>query len=1119
MMKTGHLNYYLSQARKTTKNAYLIIIGLGIALSMVAGVAYFSDTYTNYIIRANINELVDYSFSYYGNSHEFRNTSAETIFGFEDQITQITDAQEALKIDRYYQMSVYRSSEIYFFTNNSQNLDIYPNGASSFYGHTFNLYQVQENFYQTDSFSNFYTILDGTYPTSENEILIDVLFAQEMNLTLGKTYTIDLVGEGTNSGIFEWTQDGPELNSDLIFYNISDIKVVGIYGCLKDDNYQILGDYYDSRYLLDTKTESFEVQYNSFYDRDQSPFFTYYNISNVYGNSKFANFLVTAWNDFHVRLYRDQMLCASADYSKIDFQHISSTINEMQISNYILFDQLPMRYENYIYNQLLSVSYEIGFTRTVFQILNLPIIGFALFIGAFALKIEQKNRIEEFLLLRSKGTPQNMIRNQILVEGFFIGAIATLLGAILGIGVFFILRNILTKIFLSREIGLVLPFILTGRSVLTSFIVGTLLTQVASIISLVFISKLHTNKLLSILGADSMEALYDEKTIFKKHKDANITLEDTPFYSGNVVESSPHFLSDPALNNETSGKKRKKGLFRRKRSLYKDTMQSKEKKIRPFSYLIILLSLIPAIIFLLYISAAETNNDYFYWIIASIFMGGFAGLIILFIGAPLLLVFGIIRFVALEKPSRFAKFSKKISKIFLKRDSNLVALNMVRKKQYITTMFLVGVFISVLVFSNVTLNSIIRYDRVNTNIASGADLNLELPGSLLFNYDSADTFLEKDSPIQSGDDFTSFENALKNLNNSENESFINDVLTVQRKNTYGGYLEDQRYFLNLSKYLNIISEDHKDAISKDHFKKIQQTLDYNDNPDNSDLGIIVNPTFLEQNSVDVGESMLMDLDYYNPEDEDFVHERISVNIVAVSDLFPGILYRPDYFYYSTDQCILIDIDSLNLSSNIIYGSQVFQMIDLNYEIALNSTYIENQIWNVALDYDIPIGEFKYYDNSWDSVSLKNLDLANLSEVSGVYSIFYLDLIIIGIIIAIGIAILLVFLRKADKYNQGVLLARGYGKKGVLKLLLTEIAIVFSISIVSGLFSGGLQSVLLLQFYKIVSFNFNDIRLPIFFNPLDLLLLGLLIPILSIAIYLLVYYFETKKNYTDYFHQF
>ena len=71
----------------------------------------------------------------------------------------------------------------------------------------------------------------------------------------------------------------------------------------------------------------------------------------------------------------------------------------------------------------------------------------------------------------------------------------------------------------------------------------------------------------------------------------------------------------------------------------------------------------------------------------------------------------------------------------------------------------------------------------------------------------------------------------------------------------------------------------------------------------------------------------------------------------------------------------------------------------------------------------------------------------------------------------------------------------------------------------GIVGGWLSGLILMQVVQRTSFNYSGVHLPIFGRPWDVVWLIGGIVTLTYMTYLIVFYFETKKNIRDYFPQF
>ena len=108
--------------------------------------------------------------------------------------------------------------------------------------------------------------------------------------------------------------------------------------------------------------------------------------------------------------------------------------------------------------------------------------GIALFVGSFVisntLSITIAQRVREFATLRTIGASRRQILRSVMLESFVIGAIGSIAGLFLGLGIAKMLNALMTAI------GIDLPksgTVLAARTVLVSLAVGILVTLLASL--------------------------------------------------------------------------------------------------------------------------------------------------------------------------------------------------------------------------------------------------------------------------------------------------------------------------------------------------------------------------------------------------------------------------------------------------------------------------------------------------------------------------------------------------------------------------------------------------------------------------------------------------------------
>ena len=240
------------------------------------------------------------------------------------------------------------------------------------------------------------------------------------------------------------------------------------------------------------------------------------------------------------------------------------------------------------------------------------------------------------------------------------------------------------------------------------------------------------------------------------------------------------------------------------------------------------------------------------------------------------------------------------------------------------------------------------------------------------------------------------------------------------------------------------------------------------------------------------------------------NQTFKVKIILETNIMPGIYFAPSQW---GSEIMVIDINSINQDKTLLHGLDLFQMIDINPTLELDLEILEVMLQNASSGY-IDYTKFNFYDQNWDNLSYE----MNLSE-SGLYGIFYLEFIVIGILLAFGLSILILSLQKENKYFNGVLLARGIGRSGILKMVLSQIYLIFLIGIFTGVLSGLFTSISFVKIFSSMNFKGNIVSLPIYSNVLELFgILGTLITS-SFIIYLIAYYFESRKNITEYFHKF
>jgi ABC-type lipoprotein release transport system permease subunit len=1141
----SRFDFYIKQSFKNIRKSVLIIIGLGMAISMVAGIGYYSDAYQKYSLDQSFTQIVDFNVIYRKDGVRIN----ETYGGTDDTIKSYMEQQD-LNLEKIVNFHLISSYSTKFYRNFSGIPASQLDGLAVYEETTFNVMYFDEGFYNSYRFNEYFEIISGTAPKAENQIMIDATFAAHFNLSLGQTYELNV--KTLDYSAYYYLEDNANQNDDtssIISQNSQPSKMVphssaqqtfayktpaltisGIYQSILDQ-YSFGYEYYYANNIYSPATE----QSSSTTDLKSKgigtvPVFTYYNFTKRADNHPFQTMLISANQTFGNTIKFDQTFYFTTgfacfyDRTTIDYNKINSISRDLSQKSTVISHNIPnyVYYQDHLSSNLQQLYMFSQILRWIMQIMNVPILIFALFIGSFAIKTNAKSRLDEFLLLRSKGTPSNMIRNQFLMEGLINGIISSAIGCVIGIGTFFGYRSVFSEIFF-EDSSIILPIAFSWDTMIMVFTFGIFITLLASFSTIGYVKSLHPSQLLMILGADEMNVVYDEKTLFPPENKQEIPPKEPGFYKSNPLNKSDSPQTVGLIGNASQSElqqtvqsqqskptteveyekhkntsiKQKKRKKSKKHQLYEDPVLYAEKRNAKISNGLIFASIVPLFAYLIiYLGDQPNVPDIIITIAEQLQMLLFLFSMFLII-TPVLMVVGIIRKFAVEKPVRWAKITKKISSWFIKNRGYLCGIEMVKRKQYTTVIYIVGIFTALLTFSNVFLNTTSRQYVLESNINIGADVR----GTMT------------NINLNQTSDLIDMENQMKKYTTSSGATVVNDVVSYySEKITSGIYSYSQtNYYLDIQSYLEIISEDDKYLPYNSFKSEIQSLINHNSNPEKVNTGAIINEIYARYNLVELGDTININHTYFNTSSNAYEYDLFKVEIVQIMNLMPGI-YNSIYSYGSSTEIILMDSKSHNQANSSLHSKKFYSLIDINPALTTNTTLMSSYIKNASLGY-AGYSKLDYYDQDWNKLDYE----LNMQE-TGFYGIIYLEFLIIGILIAFGLAILFLSIQKENKYFNGVLLARGFGRKGLLKLILSKMFIIFLIGVLSGLFSGFVTSI---TFIKVASSmgEQNQLQLPIFFNPIELVsILGLIVAF-SFGLYLLSYYFESRKNITHYFHKF
>lgn len=1095
-----HLGFYTRQALSNVKRSVFIILGLSIGISMFAGVLFYFDSYEAEAFKNSFTRMDDFSISFTNNEINFSSPHISVHEGTLDAINS-----SKLDLESTTDYFIMRTWDWYLggvriFRNFSNNPELLDLGLASIDTSLLKFALFGDDFYTSDRFDQYIDIIEGNYPKNQNEILIESNFASNFNLSIGMVTNLSL---RVPVEVFENDSYKQVYRYN---YSIDEMKISGIYK-------PVLSNFnFDNLYLYE-RSYSFD-EYGNYImsdEFDNPVIFSWFNFSNTENNHPVQVFFQKYLNSSETRSYLIDVgsgMMLFYNREGINLNNINSFIRVVDGQTQILWRTLPKGiYVQHSFSETLSwVLTSTSYLRFSIQIINVPIIIFALIIGAFSTKINIKNRFEEFLLLRSKGTPTKVITFQILTEAIFNGIISSIVGALIGGFIMFNLFGIwLSPLFggFPTQSGMELSFLFKWTSIGEILALGIILTVLSSISSIRYISNLKIADLLKTIDQGEMEVSYDETTIYGKIPERTASSK-REYSESNIQEHKDVIQTDgfAQLTNIRHENNKKKKKWSVRDNIYEDAFEIHRKKIRKWSYLFILIAIFPVIIYLIIVlSENPTAPDFLIemgeYLRSNLLFSPYF-LILLFL-SPYFLAAGIIRFLTKESPSRFAKLSRKISSVFLRAKSYLVGMEMVKRKQIATVTFLLGIFASLITFLNVVTNTTLRTQIIVSNSYIGSDLKL-VP--------------QFQDNINATSQFLGLENKLLSIRNEGNQSIINRVTTLHYESSDNF---DSRVvsFVNFSAYFGIITEGNKFPPNIWFESSMRDVIDYNNKPLNNHSGAIVSRSVLILNDLEIGDLIDVTHSYYNLSADEDQEQIITAKIIQVIDVMPGI-YQSYFYWGRIDETITLDIGILTITEDVLHATEVSQLIDLNLDAENNRTIIESYIRNATVNYT-GYDPFRFYEQRWNDLNYN--PYGGLMGPTGFFGIVYLIFVIIGTQLAFGLAVLISASQKENRFYTGILLSRGFGKRGIFKFILSQFVIIYLVAFMVGIPSGFITSLASTNLLNILTPTTRGFNFPIFVNVLDLFAVLGAITGISFLIYIITYIFEMRKSIADYMHKF
>ncbi len=1071
-------SFNFKQAIFNVKRSLMTIITLALAISMIAGLFYYFDAFEREALRSSseFDMFSDVNLVYASTSQDLNCTSA---FDITDAEVYSSLSSVDLEIEAYFKYQIIRASgslSASLYANHTNRPDLTSQGLQEIEYVPFHAYQLEDSFYQSNRFNSFFEIKEGRAPQSKNEILIDMMVAAKFDYSVGSVVNL--------STYYIYAYGYP-----LYWVDIPNITIVGTFiptTTLKD--YKIINGStdFENYYYQFTDDEMAELEYEDLYrksslgsytpllgyssfDIDDHPFQQYYReLTNSVG-AKLPNLYYIS--GYGVTLNRD--FTSFFNIYPPD-RTVEIGINGLRRT---LPDSLVIR--NLISEPLQELFEEANRLRIISQIINIPIVIVALIVGSFASKSATQGKVDEFLLLRSKGVAPRMVANQILTEALINGLVASVLGAGIGFLTFFGHDIWIRPMIYTQFIELDVTLFVKQSSILLSIGIGVFLSILTSLSSVIYVLKLDTSELLTAIEQKDMDIEFDERSVFI------------------------------SLVKSTKQKRKKTRDFKKE---YKSSIEEKRKKVKKWSILYLSIGLLPLYYYLFVLIASNATQNWMLVLVEFLkSLGVFGYISLIFVAAPIMLAMGLIRVITREVPVLFGRISRFFGRIFLKNKSYLMGLQMMKKKQYATVIMFLGVFSAIFVHLNVMAYSVHAHENVYENYQIGSDLSVYF-GTLGANVSSNGDLNEL---IQKVKDATYL-----------GENIIDDASITYE---HSHLTRIQQHYINFSNYLSFVVDGKKIMPDNDFIPTIMSLIDYKlNNPEAETYpGVIVNQLYLDRNLVEIGDLTVLEYRYYikgQPFESAFQNGySIPVRIIGAVEHFPGVFVkslRPETIL-SASEHIVVDTGDLPFQGvdTILHAPNVRVMLKINEDLDISNEDIEDILSSRTEDYyrGFSDGDYEFYNYKWSSI--QSQESTNEINPKLVYKIGYLIFIVVLIQVALGLPILLASVRRKEMHFYGILMSRGFGRNGVFRFILSEIFVIYFLSIIGGIAVGLLSSTLTLLAGKVTNPYMAGQMFRIFLNPIDLVVIIGSVVGVSLLIFIVGFLYDTKKSISEYLTKF
>ena len=1056
--------YYFKQAFYNIKRSYLYIIGLILALSLVAGIDFY------------VGSLQDYMFQ--DSNPNFSDITITSAFPLENQLSLNQDTFELIQNSCEKSNISPESITKYEFLHFGRGIFNISNNEPFTFPDFWNF---NSDFYQSSAATNQFEIKTGRFPENSNEILVSTEFADRFNSQLEDSLTFQL--NYVNS--FEYS----ELD-DLTGVTTSVARSTGYIGpnyIFKLASFRISG-------IFEPNTEHgfflgnhFSVSYGDRY---------YFLGMRDFDLNQTANPLHNLYEEIHQNsttshiaedyITHDSGYSISIDKSHFDSNRILAEIERLQDQIYLMKSDLDNHLDNQIVvDDFITVSLQesydqIQVMRYSLQLVNIPIILFSILIGYFLLTTNLNNRMSELLLLKTRGMSTKMFKKQIYVESVLNSLVATSFSIPCGILFIGLFHRMLSPLLFTNPESIYLTPIFSWN------VIGSTLaiSQFISLLSTFFVLKknkfLNTSDVLKQLGKSYLESEYDEITLFaSKSMDKNST------------KNNPY----PDSKKSTS--------------LYKNVIDIAERKTKRKGYIYLFLGLILLFLFPLSRIVAnlslndELNVVHEAFSMASTYLSWWVSII------PILFCVGFWRIFIFDSPSKFARWTKKISSLLLKSKSHLAGLQIIKNHRFTHIVLLIGITTSLFSYYNGYMISSYQYATNIEDIKIGSDVRIVgvINSGIVSNHTCLSDLKQDLLKLQSEDSNSYFQDGLQLYASGYNH---------RRDNLREFMMARSEFHVNYSEYIRFIQDQDYAMSMKSTIKKMNSILEFNSNQANNNSGFIIsNPNISPMVATDSPKSNGLYKTMYNRSSHRYESKylgwtsEINVYFENVKNL-PGISNLVSYYSSNPRDIYIHDIGQEIFNATNLIASGVMFYLQFSDTLSVNLTEIEEVIGKFLFPYmEIVSIDFK---STRGNSPVLGLNIPNLGSYSFLYNTIYMLIALVSF----SFAIMMISFYKENNHIHSILLAHGYSKKEVRKLNLCQFFTVWSAGIAIGLLSGFFT--LLIQLKSALSVGWGetiyylaDYRFPIYANWGEIALVLIIPFIFCIGVFLVYLYLEKRKS--------